>query len=213
MATRCFSPHQLNPLGHNPLPQLLTELLYCALLSDQGVPRLIIAATDVATGQAVLFDNAAIAVEVLLASWCLPFVFPAVKINGRAWWDGGFAGNPPLSSLLSPRPPAELDLIRAQPARRPGTPSTPMEIMDRLNEIGCHNVLTAELASLPPTVRVGTYDADEALLDLPISSKFNGAPEFLFELFQAGRAAVATPTGGPGGRRLGSIAPTEKPDV
>ncbi len=71
-----------------------------------------------------------------------------------------------------------------------------MEITNRLNEIACHNVLTAELASLPPSVRLTSYDADSALLDLPISSKFNGEAEFLSELFQAGRAAVpahATP--------------------
>lgn len=192
MAMRLFSPHQLNPFGHNPLRGLLAELLDRALLTDPRAPRLIVAATDVETGRAVLFDNAAITVEALLASCCLPFVFPAVQINGRACWDGGYAGNPPLSPLLAPRPPAELVLIRAQPARRPGTPSTPMEIMNRLNEIACHNVLARELAALPPSVHVTTYDADEALLDLPISSKFNGEPDFLSELFRAGRAAVAT---------------------
>ncbi len=41
-----------------------------------------------------------------------------------------------------------------------------------------------------------TYDADEALLDLPVSSKFHAEPEFLTELFQAGRTAVATCTDG-----------------
>jgi NTE family protein len=192
MAMRLFSPAQLNPFGHNPLRRLLADLLDPALLTDPRAPRLIVAATDVETGQALLFDNANITVDVLLASACLPFVFPAVRINGRACWDGGYAGNPPLSPLLIPTLPAELVLIRAQPARRPGTPSTPIEIMNRLNEIACHNVLAAELAALPQSVRVTTYDADEALLDLPISSKFNGEPEFLSELFQAGRAAVAT---------------------
>jgi NTE family protein len=192
MVMRLFSPAQLNPFGHNPLRHLLAELLDPALLTDPRAPRLIVAATDVETGQAVFFENAAITVDVLLASACLPFVFPAVQINGRAYWDGGYAGNPPLAPLLAPTLPAELVLVRAQPARRPGTPSTPMEIMNRLNEIACHNVLTAELAALPPSLRVTTYDADEALLDLPISSKFNGEPEFLSELFHAGRAAVAT---------------------
>lgn len=196
MAMRLFSPHQLNPFGHNPLRHLLADLLDCSLLTDPRAPRLIVAATDVEKGEAALFDNAAMSVEVLLASCCLPFVFPAVQINGRAYWDGGYAGNPPLSPLLSPSPPAELVLIRAQPARRPGTPFTPMEIMNRLNEIACHNVFAAELAALPRSVRVTTYEADEALLDLPISSKFNGEPEFLTGLLQAGRAAVATSTSG-----------------
>ena len=71
------------------------------------------------TGQAVLFRNAEITVDVLLASACLPFVFPAVQIDGRAYWDGGYAGNPPLGPLLTPKPPAELVLIRAQPGAPP----------------------------------------------------------------------------------------------
>jgi NTE family protein len=196
MAMRVFSPAQLNPFGHNPLRHLLSGLLDRRLLTDPAAPRLTVAATDVETGQAVLFDNDTIDAEVLVASACLPFVFPAVTIDGRAYWDGGYAGNPPLAPLLTPTLPDELVLIRAQPARRPGVPSTPMEITNRLNEIACHNVLTAELASLPPSVRLTSYDADSALLDLPISSKFNGEAEFLSELFQAGRAAMpahATP--------------------
>jgi NTE family protein len=190
MAMRLFSPAQLNPFGHNPLRSLLADLVDRRLLADPRAPRLIVAATDVATGQATLFDNAAIDVDVLCASACLPFVFPAVRIGGRAYWDGGYAGNPPLGPLLAPHPPADLILIRAQPARRPGIPVTPMEITNRLNEIACHNVLAAELAALPASVRLVTYDADDTLLDLPISSKFNGEAEFLSTLFEAGRAAA-----------------------
>jgi len=193
MAMRLFAPAQINPFGHNPLRPLLLELLEPKLLTHPSAPRLTVAATDVATGEAVLFDNSAISVDVLLASACLPFVFPAVEIAGRAYWDGGYAGNPPLGPLLRPEPPDTLILVRAQPARRPGVPSTPMQITNRLNEIACHNVLAAELATLPPGVRLVSYDADDALLDLPISSKFNGEAAFLSELFQAGRAAAAQP--------------------
>ena len=196
MAMRLFSPAQLNPFGHNPLRHLLADLLEPAALGHPSAPRLTVAATDVETGEAVLFRNAEITVEVLVASSCLPFVFPAVRIGERAYWDGGYAGNPPLGPLLAPVLPDELVLIRAQPARRSGVPGTPMEITNRLNEIACHNVLAAELAALPPAVRLTSYDADGALLDLPISSKFNGEAEFLSELFDAGRAATPTSTGG-----------------
>ncbi|HET8997004.1 MAG TPA: patatin-like phospholipase family protein, partial [Acetobacteraceae bacterium] len=89
MAMRLFAPAQFNPFGHNPLRPLLSGLLEPALLTHPAAPKLTVAATDVATGQAVLFDNAAISVDVLLASACLPFVFPAVEIDGRAYWDGG----------------------------------------------------------------------------------------------------------------------------
>lgn len=190
MAMRLFAPAQLNPFGHNPLRPLLDGLLEPSLLAHPSAPRLTVAATDVATGQAVLFHNAAVTVDVLLASACLPFVFPAVEIDGRAYWDGGYAGNPPLGPLLQPTLPDALILVRAQPGTRPGVPTTPMEITNRLNEIACHNVLAAELAALPASVRLTSYDADAALLDLPISSKFNGEAEFLSELFQAGRAAA-----------------------
>jgi NTE family protein len=194
MAMRLFSPAQLNPFGHNPLRPLLADLIDHDLLTHPSAPRLTVAATDVATGEAVLFDNAAITVDVLVASACLPFVFPAVEIDGRAYWDGGYAGNPPLGPLLTPTPPDDLVLIRAQPSRRPGVPTTPMEIMNRLNEIACHNVLAAELAGLPASVRLTSFDADDALLDLPISSKFNGEADFLTKLFEAGRHAAGATT-------------------
>jgi NTE family protein len=208
-AMRLFSPAQLNPFGHNPLRHVLEDMLDRRLLAHPRAPRLTVGATDVETGEAVLFGNTAITVDVLLASACLPFVFPAVEIGGRAYWDGGFAGNPPLRHLLEPAPPADLVLIRAQPARRPGIPVTATEILNRLNEIACHNVLAAELAALPASVRLTTYDADEALRDLPISSKFNGEAEFLSELFAAGRqAAAAQPV--PGGL---AERPSERPEA
>jgi NTE family protein len=187
MAMRMFSPAQINPFGHNPMRALLEDLIEPHLLTDPAAPRLTVAATDVVTGQAVFFDNATIDVDVLCASSCLPFVFPAVQIKGRAYWDGGYAGNPPLGPLLRPDPPAELILVRAQAAHRPGVPATPTEITNRLNEIACQNVLAAELAALPASVKLRSYDADDALLHLPISSKLNGEEAFLQELFEAGR--------------------------
>ncbi|MGD0104128.1 MAG: hypothetical protein ABSC06_08835 [Rhodopila sp.] len=39
-------------------------------------------------------------------------------------------------------------------------------------------------------MRLRTYDADDALLHLPISSKLNGEEAFLKESFQSGRAAA-----------------------
>jgi NTE family protein len=163
MAMRMFSPAQMNPFAHTPMQLLLNDLIDPHLLSDPRAPRLTVAATDVETGEAAFFGNAEIDVDVLCASACLPFVFPAVTIKGRAYWDGGYAGNPPLAPLLQPDPPGELILVRAQAARRPGVPTTPTEITNRLNEIACQNVLTVELATLPASVTLRVYEADEAL--------------------------------------------------
>ncbi len=186
---RLFSPHQLNPLGHNPLRPLLEEMLRPDLMQSPHAPRLFVGATDVETGAPVMFSGAEITVDVLLASACLPLIFPAVEIGGRAYWDGGYSGNPPLWPLLNPLP-RDLVLIRGQPERRPGVPRTPAEIMNRLNEIACHTVLETELSALPPGIRLVSVEADPALADLPISSKFNTDWPFLMELFQAGRLAA-----------------------
>ncbi|MCB8874002.1 patatin-like phospholipase family protein [Acidisoma silvae] len=188
-AMRLFSPHQLNPLGHNPLRPLMQDLLRPDLLAAPGAPDLFVGVTDVETGAPVIFRNGAITVEVLLASACLPLVFPAVEIDGRAYWDGGYSGNPPLEPLLTPMPHT-LILVRGQPARRPGVPRTPAEVMNRLNEIACHAVLETELAALPANVTVISVDADAALGTLPISSKFNTDRSFLAELFAEGQHAA-----------------------
>jgi NTE family protein len=190
MAMRMFGPAQMNPFAHTPMQVLLEDLIDPRLLAHPSAPRLTVAATDVSTGRATFFGNSEIGVDVLCASACLPFVFPAVEIKGRAYWDGGYSGNPPLAPLLEPELPDELILVRAQAAHRPGVPTTPTEITNRLNEIACQNVLTAELAALPRSVTLRIYDADEALLHLPISSKVNGEEAFLKELFEAGRSAV-----------------------
>jgi NTE family protein len=189
-AMRLFSPAQLNPLGHNPLRPLVDDLLDPDALVDPRAPHLTVAATDVETGEARLFGNAEIGIEALLASACLPFVFPAVEIDGHAYWDGGYAGNPPLYPLLQPSLPQHLVLIRAQPVHRSGVPTTPTEILNRLNELAFHAGLVAELAALPAEIALVTIDADDTLRDLPISSRFNGEPDFLSELFEAGRKAA-----------------------
>ncbi len=189
-AMRFFSPAQLNPLGHNPLRAVIADLLDPALLASPAAPLLTVGVTDVETGKAVLFRNPEITVEVLLASACLPFVFPAVEINGRPCWDGAYSGNPPLAPLLLPEPPDQLVLIRAQPRLRPGTPRSHSEIFNRVNEIAFQGVLEHELETLPRTVHVRSYEADEALARLPISSKLNAEEGFLRGLFAAGRAVA-----------------------
>ena len=35
-----------------------------------------------------------------MASACLPFLFQAVEIDGEAYWDGGYMGNPAIFPLI-----------------------------------------------------------------------------------------------------------------
>ncbi|HUW79338.1 MAG TPA: patatin-like phospholipase family protein [Acidocella sp.] len=190
-ALRIFSPGQLNPFGQNPLGPLLEDLLDTDAIRDSGAPRLFVAATDVESGQAKIFSNAEISIDVLLASACIPMMFPAVNIGGRFYWDGGYSCNPALAPVLSPRP-EQLVLIRAQPRARKGVPNTTADIVHRLHEIAFQAPLDNELALLPKQVRLLDISADAALMPHPLTSKMNTEKSFLDILFTAGREAAGT---------------------
>ena len=187
---RLFSPSLLNPSGHAPLRKLLESVVRRELLNDWNAPQLTVSATDVQTGEAVLFDNVAIDVDILLASACLPFVFPPVEIGDRAFWDGAYSRNPPLQPLLWPLPPDEIVLVRALPMRRGDVPRSATEIFNRLNELACASALEAELALLPKSIRLVTYADEDELAAQPISSKVLVGEARLTALFEAGRRAA-----------------------
>lgn len=189
-ALRLFDPALLNPLGQNPLEPLLHLLLNKKLLCAPEAPRLYVGATDVETGDAMVFGNQEIDVPVLLASACLPMMFPTIKIRGRSYWDGGYSCNPPLAPILTPQPD-QLILIRAQPRRRGDIPTTTADIVHRLHEIAFQAPLTAELSMLPEEINLLDISADEALAQHPLNSKLNTDRAFLEGLFEAGRKAAA----------------------
>lgn len=90
------------PSVFNALRGILSELLDPAVFSQAQTPELVVAATSVRTGEARLFRGSAVTVDVLLASACLPQLFPAVTIDAEAYWDGGYTSNPPLRRSLRP---------------------------------------------------------------------------------------------------------------
>jgi NTE family protein len=186
---RVFSPGQLNPFGQNPLQPLLESLLDVDAIRDPAAPRLYIGATDVESGKTRIFNNAEISVDVLLASSCIPIMFPAVTINGRHYWDGGYSCNPALAPVLAHQPD-HLVLIRAQPRIRKGVPNSTADIVHRLHEIAFQAPLDAELAVLPKSVRLQDISADAALSAHPLTSKMNTEREFVTKLFHAGRHAA-----------------------
>ena len=116
-------------------------------------------------------------------------MFPAVEINGRHYWDGGYSCNPPLTPVLTPKPD-RLIFIRAQPRRRQGVPSSTADIVHRLHEIAFQAPLEAELSLLPRGTKLLDISADAALARHPLSSKTNTEKGFLDDLFAAGRAAA-----------------------
>ena len=130
-----FSPYDFNPLGFDPFRKLLEAHVDFALLRSSPGPELLIAATDVASGRPHLFRRREITVQSVLASACLPTIHHAVRIDGQAYWDGGFSANPDLVTLGRESPVADTLIVRLSGPDRTGVPTTAREITARINQI------------------------------------------------------------------------------
>lgn len=145
--TAAWSPG-VGPNGANPLRGILGEMLDPRAFARPGAPDLMVAATCVRTGEARLFRGAEVTVDVLLASACLPQLFPAVRIDGEEYWDGGYSSNPPLRPVIEAGSPADVLLVRTTPLERPQSPLGSAAVQERVNEITFGMALRSELRSL-----------------------------------------------------------------
>lgn len=85
----------------SPLRDTLLKLVDFDLINS-GQKRFSVGAVNVRTGNFIYFDNRVhqITPEHVMASGALPPGFPAVKIDGEFYWDGGVVSNTPLQFLL-----------------------------------------------------------------------------------------------------------------
>ncbi len=202
---RLFSPYQFNPGGVNPLREVVERHVRPQNLKS-GPLSLFITATAVRSGQPRVFDRSDLSIDALLASACLPQIFRAVEIDGEPYWDGGYSGNPALWPLIYHTDALDILLVKINPLHRPGTPDTPEEIADRVNEITFNAGLVGELRAIGFVQRLlaegrvdpGQYKNlrlhqvadDEGLAPLQASSKLNTEPAFLQALHDLGHAAA-----------------------
>ena len=143
-----FSPYSFNPLGFDPLRKILDQHIdFEAIRANKSV-RVMVAATDVATGRARLFSDEELTIEAVLASACLPTLHHAVKIDGRAYWDGGFAANPDLLTLAAQSPVRDTLLVLLNPLSTPATPKTASSIADRVNTITFNQPLLRDIDTI-----------------------------------------------------------------
>jgi NTE family protein len=144
MMSRLFSPYEFNPANTHPLRDILAETVDFAALKQSPI-RLFITATNVRTGSGHVFRNAQITPEVLLASGCLPNLFQAVEINGEAYWDGGYAGNPTITPLVRECDSRDTILVQINPIIRDELPTSARDIINRLNEVSFNAPLLKEM--------------------------------------------------------------------
>ncbi|VFU07674.1 patatin-like phospholipase family protein [Methylocella tundrae] len=204
LMSRLFSPYDLNPRGSNPLRDILADLIDFEVLAQSPI-HLFVTATNVRTGRGKVFKNSAITPDVLLASACLPTMFQAVEIDGEAYWDGGYSGNPTLSTLVRECKSHDTILIPINPVERKGVPRTAAEILNRLNEVSFNAVTLKELRMMALLRKVADPGDGEGALwasmrihlvrndimtELGASSKLNAEWAFFSMLRDEGRKSA-----------------------
>jgi NTE family protein len=148
VTTRLVSPYQYNPLGLNPLRQILLELVDFTKLRQAAAPRLVLAATNVREGRARIFGNSDLDADVVAASACLPLLQPAVEIDGEPHWDGGLVANPPILPLVEQCRAKDILLVQLTPSAVDHSPVTAQGIVRRVNQIMFNAALSRELDML-----------------------------------------------------------------
>lgn len=204
LMARIFSPYDLAFGGTNPLAKVLAESIDFGRLATAPI-KLFITATNVRTGRPRVFRNSEISPDALLASACLPSMFQAVEIDGEAYWDGGYSGNPTMSPLVQECVSDDTILVAINPVERPGIPRSARDILNRLNEVSFNAVLLKELRMMALLRKVTSPDNAEAahwarvrmhmiqsqtMVELGSSSKLNAEWAFLCLLRDEGRRAA-----------------------
>jgi NTE family protein len=100
--------------------------------------RLTIGAVNVRTGKMHYFDNRAIAITLdhVLASGAVPPGFPAVRIDGDPYWDGGLYSNTPVEVVFDDNPRRDSVVFSVQifPIAGP-EPESVMQVLSRQKDI------------------------------------------------------------------------------
>ncbi len=120
-----------------PLRETLGELVDFTLV-NRGSPRLTVGAAHVRTSMMRYFDSREqpITIDHILASGALPPAFPAVRIEGELYWDGGIMSNTPTEVIFEDNP-RRSSLIFAVHVWNPDgpEPGTIWEVLHRQKDI------------------------------------------------------------------------------
>jgi NTE family protein len=144
-----LSPYAYEPLAEDTLRALLRKHLDLGNLdadARQGHPKLLVGATDIESGDRVIFRGERLTYDEVVASAAVPPIFRAVKADHRLCWDGLFSTNPPVREFtdLAARPD-EIWVVQINPQHREEEPRSVREIADRRNELSGNLSLGQEL--------------------------------------------------------------------
>jgi NTE family protein len=202
--SRQLSPSERNPTDINPLRDLVEEAVDFDRLRASAAPALFVCATNVLTGRIKVFPREEISAAAVMASSCLPLLFPAVEIDGEHYWDGGYCGNPAIFPLIYMGGGPDIVIVQLNPINIPAVPRAVGDIVDRMNTLSFNSSLMREMrmihfvtglidrGELPPGKHLRLFihmiDAEAELARLNASSKLNATETFIFYLFSLGQS-------------------------
>ncbi len=199
--SRFMSPYQLNPMDVNPMRDLLNETVDFEQVRQQRVVKLFLSATTVRTGKVKVFTNEEITADHVLASACLPFMMRAPEIDGEAYWDGGFMGNPAIFPVIYGCDSRDVIMVHLTPTERTELPTNSRAILNRMQEISFNSSLMREMRAVAFVTKmidegkltdgkrmlIHLIEAEDVIRELSGSSKMNASWKFLTHLFDIGR--------------------------
>lgn len=206
--TKMFSPYEFNPLNINPLRDVLHRHVDFDALHHCKCAKMFICATNVRTNKIKVFRNDDVSADAVLASACLPMLFQAVEIDGEAYWDGGYMGNPALYPLVYHTETDDIVIVHINPIYREEIPVRADEIANRVNEISFNSSLLREMRTLDLVKRLvedhwikpqyrkhfkfnrlnmHSIRADDVTSQYTVASKFSPDWDFLCSLRDQGR--------------------------
>jgi NTE family protein len=120
-----------------PLERTLLDLVDFSLV-NRCSPRLTVGAAHVRSSQMRYFDSrdGELTVKHVMASGALPPAFPAVRIDGELYWDGGILSNTPTEAVFDDNPRKD-SLIFAVHLWNPigAEPTTMAEVLNRHKDV------------------------------------------------------------------------------
>lgn len=138
-----FSPHApLGPEGAGyystaPLADTLAELIDWNEI-NRGTVRLTVGASRVKTSEMIYFDSRDMPLDLrhVMASGALPPAFPAVRIDGELYWDGGILSNTPVEVVFDDNPRRNAVVFAVHLWNPHGAePETIWEVMNRQKDL------------------------------------------------------------------------------
>jgi NTE family protein len=100
-----LSPEAAGYYSTDPLEETLNDLVDFSCIQD-GPTRLAVGAAQVGTSEMRYFDSRDMEITArhVMASGALPPAFPAVRIDGELYWDGGILSNTPVETVFDDNP-------------------------------------------------------------------------------------------------------------